>query len=297
MFHLNLNFEGIGTHWQIDINSQKAFSSKKKSQLAEQIINCVENFDLSYSRFRPDSLVSQISKAPGLFEMPDNASRLFEVYDLLYRASNQKLTPLIGQTISDAGYDAEYTFESRVLNSPPSWDDSIQFLNGELKTKLPVLLDFGAAGKGYLLDIVAEILDKENFQSFCIDAGGDILYRDNSKIQQQVIQIGLEHPEDSSMVVGVAKICNQSLCASAGNRRSWGNFHHIIDPDHLASPKNILATWVVADEGIWADGLATSLFLTPAADLTKLCKFEYAIIYDNYSLEKSVDFPGEFFIE
>jgi thiamine biosynthesis lipoprotein len=77
----------------------------------------------------------------------------------------------------------------------------------------------------------------------------------------------------------------------------WDVYHHIIDPHSLKSPRHIRAVWVVADTGLLADGLATALFFCPAATLAKSYNFAYAMVYDDYSLEHSDNFPATFFTD
>ena len=108
------------------------------------------------------------------------------------------------------------------------------------------------------------------------------------------IKIGLENPENFNQVVGTYSLANGSLCGSAGNRRTWGNFTHIINPATLTSPKNILAVWVYASSALLADSLATCLFFVSAKKLTAY-DFEYLIIKDDHSVEKSQNFLGEIF--
>ena len=80
-------------------------------------------------------------------------------------------------------------------------------------TRGPVQLDFGACGKGYLVDLLGRMLRSTQF---VIDAGGDLLIH-----AEQPISIALEDPEDSSRAIGVAHIVNGALCASAPSRRHW----------------------------------------------------------------------------
>ena len=110
------------------------------------------------------------------------------------------------------------------------------------------------------------------------------------------MRIGLEDPEDTKKVVGVGILQNGSICGSAGNRRKWGDFTHIINPKTLMSPTNIVAVWVVADTALLADALATCLFFVPAGKLTDAYKFEYLIIHSDRSFEKSANFQGEIFV-
>lgn len=123
-------------------------------------------------------------------------------------------------------------------------------------TTRPVTLDFGAAGKGCLVDEVAEILEKAGVSEYVIDASGDIRQRGD-----EPQKIGLENPYDTTSVIGVANVQNTSLCASASNRRRWGNdLHHVLDGRTGQPTNNVVATWVVADSTMVADGLATALF-------------------------------------
>jgi thiamine biosynthesis lipoprotein len=155
-----------------------------------------------------------------------------------------------------------------------------------------VILDFGAAGKGYLVDIVGELLQNLGISNFFIDAGSDMLTMGEMGEDEK---IGLEDPENFNRVIGVVQIKNQSLCASAGNRRKWDKYTHIINPKTLESPKNILATWVVASEAIVADAVATCLFFVSPEDLVSQFKFEHLILYADRSVNMSNNFPAQLF--
>jgi thiamine biosynthesis lipoprotein len=283
-------FEAIGTHWQIDLFSKH--ENVNLDSLFKLIKQRIEEFEKNYSRFRPDSLFTKMSKDSGAYTLPEDARPLFDLYEKLYRLTEGAFTPLIGQTLSDAGYDTAYSLAPKKIQSPPKWNETIKYNFPTLTLHKPALLDVGAAGKGYLVDIVASILDKHNITSYCVDAGGDIFYRANS---DKTINIGLENPKNFDEVIGVAHIKNQSICGSSGSRRKWKNFHHTINPHTLESPEDILAVWVVADSGLLADALTTCLSFVDAQKLTKTYSFEYVLLRPNMTCEKSVNFPGEIF--
>jgi thiamine biosynthesis lipoprotein len=97
-------------------------------------------------------------------------------------------------------------------------------------------------------------------------------------------------------VIGVATLkTHQSICGSAGNRRAWATFHHIINPHTLESPRNILAVWALANSTLEADALTSGLFFTTPQILATEFLYEYAIMYADHSVEYSPHFPGEFF--
>lgn len=317
------NFQAIGTTWRIDIfnDLNVAGQANKEAALLAQIKERIDIFDKAYSRFRADSLVTEMSKKAGTYELPDDADPMMSLYHDLYKKTDGLVTPLIGDLISDAGYDAKYSLQSKNdLKASPAWDKAIEYKppkNGRtpiLIIKERVLLDFGAAGKGYLIDLVGEVLEANGILHYGINAGGDILYGNkisnenkmpaNQKADKsektdkngESIQVGLEDPEDVKKIIGVCNLKDGSICGSAGNRRKWGKFTHIINPKTLESPSEIIAVWVTAKTALLADALATCLFFVKAEKLTGDYDFGYILIKKDRSFEKSADFPGELFI-
>ncbi|MFA6105804.1 MAG: FAD:protein FMN transferase [Patescibacteria group bacterium] len=290
MPNATLKFEAIGTHWQIDIEHNPPLLNE--ADLLIEIRERIEKFENNYSRFRSESLVTEMSKKAGTYTLPEDAGPLLNLYHHLYILTQGAFTPLIGQVLADAGYDAAYSFTTQKLSTPPSWDEVIELTLPTIIIKKPALLDFGAAGKGYLVTIISKIFEKHGFESFCINAGGDIFYKNN---QGKKLRVGLEHPQNSGQVIGVAELLNNSICGSAGNRRAWANFNHIIDPRKLTSPQDILAIWVVAKDTAIADALATCLFFLPSSKFKSDYEFEYLIMFADYSVEISSKFPGEIF--
>ncbi len=282
-------FEAIGTAWSIDIFDK--ISTPAKNALLPKIRTLISDFDNVYSRFKKDSLVFRISKKSGEYAFPKNADPLFDLYYKLYEITEGAFTPLIGNVMEDAGYDATYSLKPKKLHKPLAWQDAISYEDQKLIVKQPVLLDFGAVGKGYFVDLVCNLLNDVGFKSFCVDAGGDIYYK--SSVGKQ-ISIGLEHPDNTKRVIGVAQILNQSICASAGNRRKWDTFHNIINPHTLTSPKETLSVWVISDTAIAADALATCLFFVDPKKLQEF-SFEYLILNADYSVMMSQAFPAEIY--
>lgn len=281
-------FEAIGTHWQIDVYED--ISAEKEAEVKNLIATRIEEFDKNYSRFREDSLVTKMSKVIGDYVLPTDAEPMMDLYQTLYKLTEGLVTPLIGQALVDAGYDANYSLEKKELQTPPKWEEVLEYKFPNLKIKTPTLLDFGAAGKGYLIDIAASLLESVGIQKYCVDAGGDMIYRGASPLR-----VGLENPNNTEQVIGVVNLQNKSLCGSAGNRRKWADMHHIVNPAELSSPKNILAIWVLADSTFVADGLTTALFFVPASKLMNDFNFDYLILKDDFSIEKSTGFEAEIF--
>ena len=280
-------FDAIGTRWQIDT------VDPLPPEVVERIAARVEAFDHTYSRFRDDSLVSEIAKTPGTYRLPDDADDLFGLYRRLYEATDAAVSPLVGRTLETMGYDRGYSLRPEARRAPvPSWEDSLAFSDGELTTLRPLVLDVGAAGKGYLVDIVGRLVAAAGVDSFVIDASGDIVHAGGDPIR-----VALEHPRDPGKAIGVVTLANGSLCASASNRRSWGDgLHHIIDATTGLPTERVIATWAMAATGLEADGLATALFLAEPQRLALTFEFDFVRMFANGRIERSPHLDGELFL-
>lgn len=282
----NWEFEAIGTPWRIDTQDELDRFQR------ETVSNRIEAFDRDWSRFRTDSLVSRIADRPGRHRMPADARPLMDWYGELYEATGGRVTPLVGRTLESLGYDATYRLTATAARvAVPAWADAMAWDGEYLDTVLPVLLDIGAAGKGYLVDLIGDLLVELGFDSNVVDASGDMRTRGGN-----VERVALEHPADPSKAIGVVELCGGALCASATNRRSWGDgLHHVIDAVTGLPTTNVVATWVMAPDALHADGLATALFFEPAPNLFAKDDVYYVRMFANGRVEHSPSFPGELF--
>ncbi|RLJ86999.1 FAD:protein FMN transferase [Planococcus citreus] len=288
-------FDAIGTKWEIETNEPLASRSQ------ESIHKRIELFDCTYSRFRSDSLVSQIADAPqgGRFEFPTDSIALFTLYDQLYTLTEGAVDPLVGRDLELLGYDKTYSFKQKVnpeqLKAEPgkrvSWSKDIVREGTLLITKRPLVIDVGATGKGYLVDIVSGILREAGFTDFVVDGSGDLVHSGES-----AYPIGLEHPFEPQLVMGVANLKNSALCASANNRRTWGEgLHHVLNAQTGIPVQNVVATWAIAPDAMTADGLATALFFTSGKQLAEKFHFSFVRMFADGRAEYSQNFDGEIF--
>ncbi len=280
-----LRFAALGTSWTIE-------TPEPLGQLDSAIRARIETFDHTWSRFRADSLVTAVATSGGKYEFPDDAPRLFDLYDELFRSTEGAVTPLVGSTLEQLGYDREYTLVQRGQPAVPAdWSAEVSRDGATVTTAGPVLIDVGAAGKGYLVDLVGELLHQNDVHEFVIDASGDLLV---SRAEPR--RIGLEHPFDPTMAIGVVELARGSICASGSNRRVWGEgLHHILDGRTGLPTREVIATWAVAGTALVADGLATALFFTEPAPLEETFEFEYVRVFASGVTEHSPGLHGELF--
>jgi FAD:protein FMN transferase len=286
-------FEAIGTPWRID--SDRPLTDDDRAAVSARI----EQFDRDWSRFRNDSLVSRIARAPhgGSWALPPDAAPLMALYERLHGLSGGRMSPLVGASLERLGYDRAYRLRPAGDALPaPSWTDVLELDRGEndamlLRTHGPVLLDVGAAGKGYLVDIVGDLLARRGAIETVVDASGDIRHRG-----AMGIRIALENPANRSKAVGVVELRNAALCASATSRRAWGEgLHHIIDAVTGQPAGGVIATWSIASTALEADALATALFMVEPRVLESAFAFEWVRMHHDGLIEASAEWEGELF--
>lgn len=284
------SYKSMGTSWEVTIWDK--IPEKTRDKIKTRVIASTNEFDSVFSRFKKNSLVSEISKQKGRIKVPKDFTRMLEVYKNLYKLSDKTLTPLIGVVLSEMGYDANYSLRPKnKFSVVPDFDQTVKIPDDEtVETTRKVLFDFGALGKGYFVDKIGRILKDEGLKSFLVNGSGDIYYQGGVPIK-----VGLEHPSDPTKVIGALSLKKGSVCASGTNRRKWETYNHIINPKTLSPATDIIATWVMSDTAAIADALATALFLCPPENFLRDYKFEYLILNKDYKVKRSKGFDAELF--
>lgn len=122
-------------------------------------------------------------------------------------------------------------------------------------------IDLGGIGKGYLIDIIANIVrDTYHVEQFLINGGGDMYgTHDNGN----AIVVYLQHPKDREMIIGSLAIKNQSFCSSSSYVRTWVKNGETKN-HFVAEGGNEVwaASFVVGDTATVCDMLATVLSIT-----------------------------------
>ncbi|MFU0558052.1 FAD:protein FMN transferase [Gardnerella vaginalis] len=314
-------------------------------RVQKRIRDFVEEYESVLSRFRADSLVSRMAcaSAGGDFEFPTWAGPLFALYSEFYAATHGAFDACIGADLLALGYDNSVQFIPKSAASasddsnswanyrralPITWADISQDGgSATLHTNQPVQLDFGAAGKGYFVDLVTQILKEElggempsdcdshaDFD-FLVNAGGDM--RACFSEENNQIKVALENPFDTTQAVGVASIASGALCASSAARRRWkvkdaSGFESNLIATHLINALDgipacdLCASWAYVPSKTcdfptaYADALATALFVSKESDLQKIVQTtsaEFAVISPNHALRKTCAFPAHFFVD
>jgi FAD:protein FMN transferase len=244
------NHQALGTSWYISAE----LSNNRLESTTKKLLNEIDRFENSYSRFLPQSDIYQLNVNR---KTTDASAELIELlsYGLtIYQLSERVFDISIGGILRNYGYGPRPEVQYR--RSKNLLEDLI--IDGNTITmKSGISLDLGGFGKGWLIDGLARILDDMAIDSYVINGGGDIRVKNNQ------IPIVMQHPTDQSMMIGEIPLISGGFAASSNQKRRWttdGVEHgHIQDgPDNP-----IIATYVTAGTALRADVLATISFINP----------------------------------
>jgi thiamine biosynthesis lipoprotein len=297
-----LEFEAIGVPWRID--TERPLADVVRRAVSARI----DGFDRAWSRFRSDSLVAEIARVGGERTLPREGAALLALYRTLYDLTARRVSPFVGSALEDLGYGAGLgsgvgddrgagslvsgaSTSGARASTVPAWDDVASLDGDVLRTSAPVVLDVGAAGKGLLVDLVLEVLADHGVHDATVDASGDL--RVSGRRRERV---ALEHPFDPTRAIGVVDVAGGALCASATNRRSWGDgLHHVIDGLTGRPVDSVVATWALAPTTVVADAAATALFFVSPAEVYQATGAVGVRMFSTGRSERHRDFSGELF--
>jgi FAD:protein FMN transferase len=278
-------FEAIGTAWTVE--TDQPLPDDIRTRVDAEIVA----FDRAWSRFRDDSVVSALARAGGAVPAPADTALMLGMYAELDAATSGAVNPLVGDALARLGYDARYSFAAgEPVAAPADWREHLTWDERMLRLAAPATIDVGALGKGRLVDRVAGLVRSAVGGAVVVDASGDLAVHGRTE------RVGLEHPLHRDRAIGVWEISDAALCASATNRRAWGDgLHHVLDARTGVPIRAYSATWAVADTAMRADALATALFFDGGPELAARWGAQWVRVRTDGAVEWSPGCTAEVF--
>jgi len=182
-----------------------------------------EEWDVVFSRFRPDSELNRVNRHPlGVVILSRVFAFAAQTAISAAAATNGLVDPTLGAAVEAAGYDRDFSEleddeRPRPLRppSPGTWR-SLR-LSGRMLSRPPgTTLDLNGVVKSLAVDSALELISGDGF----VSAGGDVAVRGGSLI-------GLPARGEVSLLAG-------GMATSGSTKRRWlrgGSVqHHLIDP-------------------------------------------------------------------
>ena len=246
--------------------------------LSDSIISVTNDVEQSLSPFLPDSRISLINRNESA-TTDSYINTVFAESQRINRLSNGAFDPTVAPLVNLWGFG--YT-DIHGEPSKTQIDSCLSFVgiaecnitDNTITKKAPgTQFNFSAITKGYGIDCVAEMLQRQGINNYMIEIGGEVALKGlNSRGEKWHIQIDAPDSDKTGheqlSVIEITDCC----LATSGNYRNYrdtknGRIGHTISPSTgLPYINDVASATVIAPSTITADALATSLMAMPADD-------------------------------
>jgi len=236
----------------------------------------------SASTYIPTSDLSKINKGDTTVLVDANLKEVFTKSEKIFKETEGAFDPTIGILVNAWGFGPEKPIENldslkvTALLKYVGYE-KVQLENGKIKKLYPeIYLDFNAIAKGYLVDMVSRMFEKNGVANYMVEIGGEIRARGQNE-KGTLWKIAIENPntDGSRSFATVIELRDESI-ATSGNYRKFKikedgtKYVHTINPKTgYAKESNLLSASVISKSDCAdVDGYATA-FLEMGFDKSK----------------------------
>ena len=250
------------------------------SDLAPMAREFIDRLESAWSRFRPDSELSQLALRSGVPTLVGpETSTLIDRALRAWSATGGLFDPTMADELAALGYDRTHVELEPALPGTPVANpgnvitmrrtrcrEIVHDLRSGLAWLPPgVALDPGGIGKGLAADLTAEKLIESGARGGYIDLGGDIRFFGRPPGQLNW-EVEVEDPFRPGTSIGSLYLGSGGVATSSTLSRRWRQgeavHHHLLDPRTGSPVDNGLASvTVLAAETWWAESLAKAALI------------------------------------
>ncbi len=226
----------------------------------------------SASTYIPTSDLSKINKGDTTILADANLQEVFTKSRKIYKETDGAFDPTVGILVNAWGFGPEKPIEN--LDSLKIKEllkyvgfEKVQLENGKIKKLYPeIYLDFNAIAKGYLVDMLSRMFEKNGIANYMVEIGGEIRARGHNE-KGTPWKIAIENPNtDGSRSFATVIELNDESMATSGNYRKFKvkadgtKYVHTINPKTgFAKESNLLSASVISKSDCAdVDGYATA---------------------------------------
>lgn len=285
-------FQAMGGGNEIQILSA---SEQGAEEIVAPVINEIKAFEAKYSRYREDSIVSQINRNAGIraVEVDEETARLIDYAATCYNESGELFD------ITSGILRRAWDFKSGRIPSreeiaellPLIGWDKVRWENGEiLLTRSGMEIDLGGFGKEYAVDKAAGMLHASGVESALINFGGDVRVI-GPRPGRKPWNVGIKHPRIEGKTISAVAITKGALATSGDYERfmiaDGRRYCHILNPKTGMPVEGFQSVTVTAESCLVAGSIATFAMLKGESEglqFLKECGKEFICIDRNGSV-------------
>lgn len=259
------------------------YQQPQGKNLNDSIIKAFQEFDASLSTFNQTSTISKINRNES-----DSTDYFFrKMYEEAQRVSsltNGAFDITVAPLVNAWGFG----FKQEVFPTQTTIDSILQYVgykkislknNFLQKQDSRIKIDASAIAKGFSVDIVANLLEKNGCKNFLVDIGGEIVAKGKNP-KGEKWTIGINKPTESPIQTGEIQsvlYSNDIAMATSGNYRQFyykdgKKYAHTIDPKTGQPVQHqLLSATIVAPTCMTADAFATACMVMGTEKSIALC--------------------------
>jgi len=241
---------------------------------AERARGRIDDLEARWSRFRPDSEITELTRRAGEWVTLSPESVLLVGRALeAWRLTVGRFDPTVLGAVIRAGYDRSFELlagQGGAAGASPlaAGAAGIEIEGGRVRLPAGVGFDPGGIGKGLAADLVVAEALAAGAAGACVNLGGDLRVAGEPP-DTRSWTVAVEHPA-SPEPVALLGLHDGAVATSTTLRRRWSaggqERHHLIDPwTGAPSTSDLTLAAVVAAEGWAAEVLAKAVLLRGAA--------------------------------
>jgi thiamine biosynthesis lipoprotein len=249
------------------------------SDLVQKVEKRLEDVNRSMSTYRPDSEISRFNDWQSIdqpFQISADFLHVMTVAERIHRLSGGAWDATVDPLVNLWGFGRRET----PVDMPDA--DAIRRAKANvgfnrihidpqgylIKRNPLVTLDLASIAKGYGVDALAELLQREGIRDFLVEIGGEV-YAAGRKKDGSPWRVGVNTPAKDAAATGVYKVISLSdrALATSGDYRNFieidgRHYSHVIDPrSGYPTANRIVSVSIEAATCTLADGLATAVMV------------------------------------
>lgn len=265
--------------------------------LTEEIDAEFDAINLSLNPFNPNSVIAKVNRNEEV-ETDEHFRTVFNKAMEISGRSNGFFDITSAPLINAWGFGT-----TKTDSVSPQLIDSIRQFVGYRKVRLEgnrvikddprIRLNCSAIAKGYAVDAVATVLERNGVENYMVEIGGEVVVKGVNE-SGQAWRTGIRKPEEISLdkpspIEEIIQLNKKGGIATSGDYLNFyikdgKKFAHTINPlTGYPAEQNILSCTIVADDCMTADGYATALMAMGMEEAVRIAgtlnEFDYYLIY------------------
>lgn len=292
---INRNYnsgEAMGTTYNI------IYLTGEPMDLQEQFDSVFRDVNASMSTYIPESDISRINSGDSTVVIDSMFRDVMAISGEVHAKTGGYFDPTVGVLVNAWGFGPGSTMEM----DSATVENLLEYVGFEKLVIRPdftigkqhsgILLDFNAVAKGYTIDRLAAVLDRNGVAHYLVEVGGELVGKGMNLLKEKPWVVGIDDPQvEEGRALKIRVQLKDKALASSGNYRkfrvdsvSGRKYVHTIDPiSGFTKDSNVLAASVLANSCAVADAYATAFMAMDLDESIKLLveqkELEAYIIY------------------